>query len=133
MSQENVEIVRRIYEQEMFGQDPGRLLDLATPDIEYVNPPDAIEPGVRRGPTEVARAVKSAHEFFDSPRYELNEPFDYGDTVVAALTFYARAGGAENEIVQQEAHTWTLRDGRIARFEWGRDLGTALEALRRRQ
>ncbi len=128
MSQENVEVVRRIYEQEMFGQDPGRLLELATLDIEYVNPPDAIEPGVRRGRAEVAQAVKSAHEFFESPRYELHELFDYGDTVVAALTFYARARGTENEIVQEEAHTWTLRDGRIARFEWGRDLGIALQA-----
>jgi hypothetical protein len=25
-------------------------------------------------------------------------------------------------------HTWTLRDGRITRFEWGRDLKKALEA-----
>jgi ketosteroid isomerase-like protein len=128
MSQQNVEIVRRIYEQGMFGQDPGRLLDLATPDIEYVNPPDAIEPGVRRGRAEVARAVQNAHEFLDSPRYELHELFDYGDTVVAALSFYGRSRGSDNEIVQEEAHTWTLRDGRIARIEWGRDLGTALEA-----
>jgi ketosteroid isomerase-like protein len=128
MSKENVKLVRRIYEQEMFGQDPGRLLDLATPDIEYVNPPEAIEPGVRRGRAEVAQAVKNAHQFFDSPRYELKELFDYGDTVVAALSFYARTRGTEKEIVQEEAHTWTLRDWRIARFEWGRDLGTALEA-----
>jgi hypothetical protein len=27
-----------------------------------------------------------------------------------------------------EAHTWTLRDGQIVRFEWGRDLQRALEA-----
>jgi ketosteroid isomerase-like protein len=128
MSQENVEVVRRIYEQEMFGRDPGRLLDVATPDIEYVNPHDAIESGVRRGRAEVAEAVKNAHELFDSPRYELNQLFDYGDTVVAALSFYARAPGTEYEIVHEEAHTWTLRDGKIVRFEWGRDLGTALEA-----
>jgi hypothetical protein len=31
-------------------------------------------------------------------------------------------------VVQEEAHTWTLRDGKIVRFEWGRDLRTALEA-----
>jgi ketosteroid isomerase-like protein len=128
MSQENVEVVRRIYEQEMFGRDPRRLLDVATPDIEYVNPPYAIEPGVRRGRAAVAEAVKNAHEFFESPRYELHELFDYGDAVVAALTVYARARGTANEIVQEEAHTWTLRDGRIARFEWGRDLNVALEA-----
>ena len=133
MSRENVELVRRIYEQEMFQQDPRQLLDLTAPHIEYVNPPEAIEPGVRRGRAEVAQAVKSAHEFFESPRYELNELHDFGDTVVAALTFYARARGTEIEIVQKEAHTWTLRDGRIVRFEWGRDLGTALEAARLRE
>jgi ketosteroid isomerase-like protein len=129
MSQENVEIVRRIYEQEMFGRDPGRLLDLATPDIEYVNPPYAIEPGIRRGRAEVAQAVKNANDFFESPRYVLSELFDAGDSVVVALTIYARAHGTETEIVQEECHTWTLREGRIARFEWGRDLRAALEAV----
>ena len=72
--------------------------------------------------------MQSAHEFFDSPHYELHELFDYGDTVVAALGHYARGRGTQNEILQEEAHTWTLRDGRIVRFEWSRDLGTALEA-----
>ena len=28
----------------------------------------------------------------------------------------------------RELHTWTLRAGRIARFEWGQDLAKALEA-----
>jgi ketosteroid isomerase-like protein len=77
--------------------------------------------------------VKSAHELFDSPRYELHEVFDYGDTVVAALSFYARTRGSESEIVQEEAHTWTVRQGKITRFEWGRDLGGALEAAALRE
>jgi hypothetical protein len=28
---------------------------------------------------------------------------------------------------------WTLRDGKVERFEWGRDLGAALEAARARE
>ena len=32
------------------------------------------------------------------------------------------------ELTQEEAHTWTLRAGRIARFEWGQDLARALQA-----
>jgi hypothetical protein len=67
-------------------------------------------------------------EFFDSSRHELHELFDGGDSVVAAVTFCTRGRGSDREIVHDEAHTWTLRDGRIARFEWGRDLGAALEA-----
>ena len=66
MSQENVEIVRRIYDQEMFGPDPDRLLDLAMPDIERQSP-YAIEPGVRRGRAGVAEAVKNAHQFATRP------------------------------------------------------------------
>jgi hypothetical protein len=27
-----------------------------------------------------------------------------------------------------DAHAWTLHEGRLARFEWGQDLGKALDA-----
>ncbi|MEO7198368.1 MAG: hypothetical protein ABIZ50_07830 [Solirubrobacterales bacterium] len=72
---------------------------------------------------------------FEATRNELHELFDAGDAIVASVSFRARNRGSESEVVQEEAHTWTLRDGRITRFEWGRDLGSALEAagLSRRQ
>lgn len=50
---------------------------------------------------------------------------------MAALSFYARARGTANEIVQEETHTWSLRDGGIVPFEWGRDLASALESVDR--
>jgi ketosteroid isomerase-like protein len=129
MSQENVQIVRRIYEEGLMDRDPQQLLEqLATPDVEYVNPPEAVEPGTRRGPAEFAQALRDASEFVDSSWNELHELFDCGDAVVAAVSFRTRSRGSQSEVVQEEAHTWTLRDGRIARFEWGRDLGAALGA-----
>jgi ketosteroid isomerase-like protein len=129
MSEENVEIVRRIYEDGLIYRDPERLVaELATPDVEYVNPPYAIEPGIRHGPGEVTAALRQAHELFAAPRYVIKELFDGGDTVVADLSFYVHGRGSETEAVQEEVHTWTLRDGRIARFEWGRDRNKALEA-----
>jgi len=45
---------------------------------------------------------------------------------VAAVSWHTRSRGAERELVNEEAHTWTLHEGRIARFEWGQDLGKAL-------
>ncbi len=128
MSQENVEIVRRIYEEGLIDQDPEWLLELATPDIEYVNPPYAVEPGVRRGPVEVVRAMRAFNEVWEKSRHQLHELFDCGDIVVAAVSWYTRSPGSESELVQEEAHSWSLRKGRIARFEWGRDVGKALEA-----
>ena len=62
------------------------------------------------------------------PDTSIRELVDGGDTVVADLSFYAHGRGSESEAVQDEVHTWTLRDGRIARFEWGRDRGEALKA-----
>ncbi len=47
MSQENVEIVRSIYTAWLAGTSARALMD---PDIEYVNPPDAVETGTLRGP-----------------------------------------------------------------------------------
>jgi ketosteroid isomerase-like protein len=129
MSQDNVEIVRRIYDQGLIDRDPDKwLLDLATPDIEYVNPPYAVEPGVRRGPVEVVRAMRAFAEVWENSRHELHELFDCGDSVVATVSWYTRSRGSESELVQEEAHTWGFRKGRITRFEWGKDLGTALEA-----
>ncbi len=129
MSQENVEIVRRIYDEGLLDNDPGEwLLEVATPDIEYVNPPYAVEPGVRRGPVEVVRAMRAFGEVWEESRHELHELFDCGDVVVAAVTWYIRSRAARASSSDQEAHTWALHEGRIARFEWGQDLATALEA-----
>jgi ketosteroid isomerase-like protein len=134
MSRENVDIVRRIYTEGLIFHDPERLVsELGTPDIEYVNPPYAVEPGIRRGPAEVAQALRRAHELFGAPRYVVDRLFDCGDSVVAAVSFHAHGRGSESEAVQEAVHTWTLRDGRIGRFEWGFDRDEALEAAGMRE
>jgi ketosteroid isomerase-like protein len=97
--------------------------------IEYVNPPYAVEPGTRRGPAEVAMALQRAHELFASPRYVIHDLFDRGDAVVALLRFYAHGRGSESEAVHEQAHIWTIRNGRIVRYGWGRDWDQALEAV----
>jgi ketosteroid isomerase-like protein len=133
MSEQNIELVRRIYSDGLFDRDPDRIVhEFATPDIEYVNPPEPVEPGIRRGRIQVAQALRSSRELFGSSRHEVHELFDCGDAVVAAVSFHTRVGGSGAELVQEEAHTWTFREGRIVRFEWGRDLRAALGAVRLR-
>jgi ketosteroid isomerase-like protein len=127
MSQENVEIVRHIYESGLFDRDPEELLELATPDVEYINPPYAVEPGVRYGLVAVAQAMRRFAEVWEESRHELRELYDCGEIVVAAVSWHIRNRGSEKELVNEEAHTWTLREGRIASFEWGQDLGKALD------
>ena len=51
MSQENVEIVRRLVDA-WNRQDLEGILALIDPEAEYVNAPNAVEPGTRRGHDE---------------------------------------------------------------------------------
>jgi ketosteroid isomerase-like protein len=46
MSEENVELVRRIYD--IWARE-GSARELIAEDVEYVNPTYAVEPGTRRG------------------------------------------------------------------------------------
>ena len=64
-----VGIVRRIYGERLIDRDPKRLLDeFATPDIEDVDPAEAVDPGIRRGRAEVGRALRRARQSFSSYR-----------------------------------------------------------------
>jgi ketosteroid isomerase-like protein len=125
----NAEVIRRIYEMRLLDQpDRDQFLSLASPDIEWVNPADAVDAGVRRGRDEVWRAMQNVSKTFESSWHELQELFEVGEAVVASVTFHARVQGSDVEITQQEAHTWTLREGLVVRVEWGRDLRAALDA-----
>jgi ketosteroid isomerase-like protein len=131
VAEENVEIVGRIYTEGLIDRDPKRLVDhFAAPDIEYVDPPDDNDPGSWHGRTAVMLAMRRARQSFSEYRHELRELFDGGDTVVAAVSFHATTRGRNQreEIQKEEAHVWTFRDGKIVRFENGRDLKEALEA-----
>ena len=132
MSEENIEIVRRIYAEGLIGRDPKRLVHhFASPEIEYVDPPDEVDHGSRHGRREVMLALRRARQSFYVYEHEIQELFDGGDTVVAAVSFHAtvrRNGSKLQDIQEEEAHTWTLRDGKIVRFENGRDLKDALGA-----
>ena len=128
MSEENVEIVRRIYSEGLIDRDPRRLVDhFGTPDIEYVNPPEAVDPGIRRGRAQVNLALRRARQSSPSYRHELHELFDLGDTVVAAVSRHA--GRPSSTETQEEAHTWTISDGKVVRFDRGPNLQAALETV----
>jgi len=128
MARENVEIVRRAYEDGWYDKEPQQLFARMHSDAEYVNPVEAVESGTRRGVAEIAKAFRSIEEGFDESRHELRRLYGTGDVLVADVAFVARSGGSKIDVVQDEAHTWTFREGKIARFEWGRNLAVALEA-----
>ena len=122
MSQENVEIVRAIYERWEHGASAS---DLIAADVEYVNPEYAVEPGTRRGRASFA-AVLSSYEDF---KLEIERFIDAGDEAVVVCAHYtARGRGSGVQLGGEHGYVWTIRDGVAARFRWFQSHGEALEA-----
>jgi ketosteroid isomerase-like protein len=89
MSVENVEIVRRFYDAWARNDLPGPI-ELMDPEIEYVNPPRAVEPGTRRGLTAFSGAVEKAFEGLETWQIELEQLRPVGDQVAVVVRYRAR-------------------------------------------
>lgn len=123
MSQENVDIVRSIYDAWREGTSARQYMH---PEIEYVNPPDAVEPGTRRGADSFAR-IRDA---YDDVRINPDEVIDAGgDEIVVIATVHATGRGSRVPIEWHHGYIWTIEQGRAVRFRWFNDPALALEAV----
>ena len=121
MSQADLDTVRRIYELWNGPDGMTAALALFDPEVEYVNPESAIEPGVRRGHAGMVEVLDAVDGSFADYVHELEQLVDAGDKVMAYVTFRARGRDSGAVVEKPEQHVWTLRDGRVVRFEWFHD------------
>jgi ketosteroid isomerase-like protein len=128
MSRGNVEVVRRVYDAWARGEFPGPA-ELLGEGIEYVNPPGAIEPGIRRGLTAFGEAVERTLEGWESWQMQPEEFEACGDQVAVVLRYRARGYASGLELDGRESALWTIRDGRVVRYEWFHAPGDALKAV----
>jgi len=127
MSQENLEVVRRIH-RFWASAGLGAATALLDPEIEWVNPHDAVEPGVRRGLVEVLDAAESVSLSFDNVELEVEDLIDAGDRVVVIVTMHARGRVSGAKVNRRQGYVWTVANGRAVRFSWFNDPTAALEA-----
>jgi uncharacterized protein len=127
LSQENVDVIRRIYS--VWAKEgsplPSGLLDS---QIEWVNPPDAIERGTRRGLDAFGTAVGAVSDTFAGVGVDIDEMLDVGDRVVVLATLHGRGRGSGAEVERRQGYVWTLRDGKAVRFEWFNSPDDAMRA-----
>ena len=125
----NTHIVRQLYERWNAGDTEG-VLALMHPEIEYVNPDYAVEPGTRRGLLELRTAlVDGLDSAFSSYEHEVLDVITADEGNVLALLIFRACGldsGAQIEVAEQ--HLVTLRGGRVARIEWFHDEAAARRA-----
>ena len=127
MSDENVEIVRSFYRAWARDDFPGPA-ELMDPEIEYINPPGAVEPGTRRGLAAFRKAVEKVFEGWEAWEMEPEEFKAVGDQVVVVLSYKARGRKSGAQIEGRESALWTVRDGKVLRYAWFRDPAEAADA-----
>lgn len=119
-------IVRRLYEAFDAARFEAEPFD---PDVEYVNPPDAIEPGTRRGVDKMREALESVREGFGQAKLEVERMEEAGERVAVRLSMGVRGPASGIEGAVPQSHLWTFRDGKIVRFEWSFDSDWAFQAV----
>ena len=121
MSEENVELVRRIYDA--WDRDESAR-DFIAADVEYVNPSYAVEPGIRHGRKSFA-VVRDTYEDFE---IRIERMIDAGNETVV-LAHYTASGPASGvPVAGEHGYVWTVRDGLAVRFQWFQSHREALEA-----
>jgi ketosteroid isomerase-like protein len=128
MSQENVEIVRRLYA--MFpDRDVAPAEDLVHPDGVFDVSRNVFNPGVHRGLDGFRRFVEQVDEMWEDFRIEPEELIDAGDKVVvrSRMSGKGRESGVETEM--QIYGIWEFQEGKVLRFTGGyRDRAEVLKA-----
>jgi ketosteroid isomerase-like protein len=130
MSQENVEIMQRLFEGYRRGDTTiGLKLDVFDPDIEF-----SFDWGVDhvsvKGIAAMSRAwVDQLRSWEEYRTGEFDELIDDGDHVVAAYKLHARGKRSQVEVEMPVACAYTFRDGKIVRIALTETLQQALEAV----
>lgn len=125
MAQENVEIIRAVYEGWLAG-DPG--YEHFDPEIAMVESkalPGAVE---AHGIDEVRRYMESMTRYWDEIRFEPLEYIDAGESVVVDARLVGQGKKSGVAVERTWSYVWTLRSGRVIRMEGYADRAEALKA-----
>jgi ketosteroid isomerase-like protein len=129
VSQENIELVETFLEAWRLGSLADS--DLLHPRAEWVNPPDAIERGVRTGDAAFVSAAEAVRAAFEDAQIDLDRLIGAGDRVAGVGVLRGRGRESGVQIERSLSLIWTIVDRRIVRLEWFFGHGEALEAAER--
>ena len=132
MSQENVEIVRRIFEAAASG-DSADVFALYDPAVEWdasrAPMPRLIGGGdVFHGHDGLRRFFKERNAIWGEIEDEPKELIDAGDHVVSADTERGRGRSSGVEVEMTQYAVWTIRSGKVVRVVWFPTRAEAFEA-----
>jgi ketosteroid isomerase-like protein len=145
VSQENVELVlsvqiapdvdvtRLIHDDDLWAATIATTSPVTHPDFECI-----VRGGVggdRRytGTDGMRRMFKDWLGPWDSYRIEIERAVDCGERVLVLVNAFGRLEGSEQEVALKSSEVWTVRDGRLVRWEAYLDRTEALRAVGRQE
>ncbi len=112
MSQENVEIVRQVYEAFSRGDWDAVYRDLHR-DVEMTTPPRGLDAGIFRGREEGQAYWEDFLRPYEAVTTEPLEFFESGDQLLVFLKTRLRPKGSSAEVEVRTGNLWTIRDGTV--------------------
>jgi ketosteroid isomerase-like protein len=133
MSQQNVEIVRRIYAA-WLARDFTTVYALLDEDIELNPDPESAWVGigeVYRGHEGMRSYLRAVYQAFDEYRPEVEQLIGAGEQVLTLAIEHGRGRGSGAEVeAHRTAHVWTLRDRKAIRLDLYLNRDDALKDVR---
>jgi ketosteroid isomerase-like protein len=127
--QENVEIIRKVYEQA--GNDPDANVDLlAAEAVMDWTASRAPYSGIYRGQDEILAFWRIFAEAWEEWSVELKEVIEIDpETILCVTLVRARGKGSQIPIEARGAGVWSLRDGKVTRATLYQSKAEALNAV----
>ena len=131
MSQEKVEVVRRVFEAGARRDSPTAL---ALYDRELVWDVSRLEGvdfegGIFHGHDGLRRWFRGWFAAWESVRNDLDELIDAGDSVISVTTQRSRGQTSGIEVELKQYAVWTVQGGKVTRVVWFQTRREALEAV----
>jgi uncharacterized protein len=132
MSQENVEIIGRMYDAWLAG-DFETVYATFDEDIEVHPDPEATWVGlsdVYRGHDGIRNYMKAVYEAFEDYRPDIERLIDAGEQVLTLAVERGRGRGSGADVQSNKtAHVWTVQGGRATRLDLYLDRDKAIRAV----
>ncbi len=126
MSQENVEVIRALYEGWLTGEMGLERLDPEISMVESGTLPGAV---TAYGFEAVKRYMESFAKHWDEIRFEPEEFIDAGDAVVVVARLVGTGKQSGVQVTRSWAYVWTVRNGRALKMVGYADRAEALKAV----
>jgi ketosteroid isomerase-like protein len=130
MSEENVEVVKAVFDA-WTSRDPATALGYIDPDIEVDNTRSSFrgEAKTARGAEALQASVASWFETLDSIEFFPKNYIASGDRVIVWFTVSAKGRGSGVPVNARLAAVYTVREGKVSRFETFDSLAEAASAV----